>query len=43
MREYEDFAATRLVIDGTKAAARWRREDAMRTMTAFGDGFMLLS
>ena len=29
------------MIDGTKAAARWRKEVAMRTMTAFGDGFML--
>jgi hypothetical protein len=29
------------VIDGTKAAARWRREVAIRTVIAFDDGFMI--
>ena len=35
-------AATLLVTDGTKAAARWRKEVAMRTVIAFGDSFMIL-
>ena len=34
---------TRLVMDGTKAAARWKRDDdAIRTIMAFGEGFMII-